>query len=77
MAKLARAFGGIKMAKDDAFYKGYADAIATMILSLDDNLLKQLLVLAILESPHREMRLTPKEVKLKSMLTEGVLEENK
>ena len=48
-----------------------------MILSLDSNLLKQLLVLEIIESPHREMRLTTKEVKLKSMLTEGVLEENK
>ncbi|MDP2901261.1 MAG: hypothetical protein Q8O47_09875 [Candidatus Bathyarchaeota archaeon] len=65
------------MAKDDAFLKGYADSIATMILSLDSNLLKQLLVLEIIESPYREMRLTTKEMKLKSMLTEGVLEKNK
>jgi hypothetical protein len=48
-----------------------------MILSLDSNLVKQLLILEILYSSHREMRLTTKEVKLKSMLTEGVLEENK
>ena len=65
------------MAKNDAFYRGYADSIAVMINSIDDTLLKQLLVSEILESPHREMRPTPKESRLKSMLADRVLEGNR
>ena len=74
---------------NDAFLRGYADAVATMINSLNDPITRQLLVLTILDLDKVEMRLTTKEIKsaskhgytpkltLQSMLDKTILEANR
>lgn len=42
--------------------KGVSDALSIMILSFDDNLIKQIVVLTLLEQPYIEMRKRKKEI---------------
>jgi hypothetical protein len=65
--------------KNQSVYQGNADALAALILSTPDPMLKQILIMVILEAPAKKalVRLSKKEMKLAGLLTEKVLESNK